>query len=140
MRLFDAVGCHNCHRTIAYFADQPANIGLDAAPRDTGAGQGRFKPASLRNVAVRPPYMHDGRFATLRDVVSFYDHGVRESLGLDARLRGSDGRPRHLRLTADQQAALVAFLEALTDSSFLRSPRFADPFPCRPSDVRPGPR
>src|SRR5512139_2921486 len=138
MRLFDALGCHNCHRTIAYFADQPANVGLDAAPRDTGAGQGRFKPSSLRNVAVRPPYMHDGRFATLRDVVAFYDHGVRESPGLDARLRGTDGRPRRLGLTAGQQAALVAFLEALTDSSFLQSDRFADPFPCRPSNLRPG--
>lgn len=137
MRLFEVVGCHNCHRTIAYFADQPANIGLDTIPADSGAGQGRFKPASLRNVAVRPPYMHDGRFATLGEVIAFYDGGVRENPGLDPRLRADDGRPRRLGLTPGQREALVAFLEALTDSSFLSTDRFGDPFPCRPSQVRP---
>jgi cytochrome c peroxidase len=135
-RLFNAVGCHNCHRTIAYFADRPANIGLDSLPSDSGAGEGRFKPASLRNVAVRPPYMHDGRFAALRDVVAFYDHGVVASPGLDRRLRSTDGAPRRLHLTERQQESLVAFLVALTDSSFLRAERFSDPFPCSPARRR----
>lgn len=134
--LFDAVGCHNCHRTIAYFADKSSNIGLDSVPADSGAGQGRFKPASLRNVAVRPPFMHDGRFATLRDVVAFYDHGVRASPSLDLRLLATDGTPRRLHLSQRQQEALVAFLTALTDSSFLRDARFSDPFPCAPARRR----
>ena len=68
-------GCLRCHRTNGLELDLPDNIGLDSVPSDTGAGGGRFKTASLRNVAVRPPYMHDGRFRTLDEVVAFYDSG-----------------------------------------------------------------
>ena len=130
LRLFTAVGCANCHRTMAFFADKASNNGLDAAVTDTGAGAGRFKPASLRNVAVRPPYMHDGRFTTLRQVVEFYDHGVQNSSTLDPRLRTTQGLPRQLNLSVHQVEALVAFLESLTDSTFLRDERLSDPFPC----------
>lgn len=130
MRLFSASGCAGCHRSIAQFADQPSNNGLDVTPADSGAGRGRFKPPSLRNVAVRPPYMHDGRFRTLREVVEFYDRGVQPSADLDPRLLTPDGRARRLGLREEQIDALVAFLESLTDSSFLRDDRFADPFEC----------
>lgn len=130
MELFNTVGCVNCHRTVTQFADQASNTGLDQAPRDTGAGSGRFKPASLRNIAVRPPYMHDGRFRTLEQVVEFYDHQVRDSPGLDPRLRAPDGPVRRLGLSHDQTMALVAFLETLTDSAFLKAEKFSDPFPC----------
>jgi cytochrome c peroxidase len=124
-------GCVNCHRTIAQVADKANNIGLDVVSADTGAGGGRFKPPSLRNVAVRPPYMHDGRFATLYDVVEFYDSGIEDNPDLDPRLRDSDGSPRRLHLTRAQRNALVAFLETLTDPAFLEAERFSDPFPCR---------
>ena len=120
----------NCHRTVAQIADQPTNNGLDVLLADTGAGRGRFKPASLRNVAVRAPYMHDGRFASLRDVVQFYSTGVKDSRDLDDRLRGADSLPRRLNLTSQQIQALVAFLESLTDSAFLSEARFANPFRC----------
>ncbi len=130
MRIFNTVGCVNCHRTIAQFADKANDNGLDSIAADTGEGQGRFKPSSLRNIAVRPPYMHDGRFATLRQVVEFYDHGVQTSPSLDPRLREADGSPRRLHLTTDQVDALVAFLEALADSAFLHAPKFSDPFAC----------
>jgi cytochrome c peroxidase len=130
LRLFTTIGCINCHRTIAFFADKASNNGLDSMPADTGAGGGQFKPPSLRNVAVRPPYMHDGRLPTLRQVVEFYDHGVRNSPALDPRLRARDGEPRRLHLSPTQMDALVAFMEALTDSTFLRDVRFSDPFPC----------
>lgn len=123
-------GCVNCHRTIAHVADRANNIGLDLVQADTGAGGGRFKPASLRNVAVRPPYMHDGRFATLRQVVEFYDSGIEGSPDLDLRLRAPDGSPRRLHLTPAQRDALVAFLNTLTDPAFLRAERFSDPFLC----------
>jgi len=138
MRLFHTVGCVNCHRTIAQFADKANNIGLDREPTDTGAGGGRFKPPSLRNVAVRPPYMHDGRFRTLAEVVQFYTERVEPSADLDPRLRNADGTPRRLGLDSAQVGALVAFLEALTDTTFLRAPRFADPFPCH-DDAPPPP-
>jgi len=130
MRLFHAVGCANCHRTIAQFADKASNIGLDLEPRDTGAGGGRFKPPGLRNVAVRAPYMHDGRFRTLREVVGFYSERVEPSRELDPRLRNADGTPRRLGGDSVQVGALVAFLETLTDTAFLHAERFADPFPC----------
>ena len=136
LRIFNdasGAGCVNCHRTIAQVADQANNIGLDVVSADTGAGGGRFKPPSLRNVAVRPPYMHDGRFATLREVVEFYDSGIEDSPDLDPRLRAPDGSPRRLHLTAAQRDALVAFLNTLTDFSFLKAERFSDPFPCRSS-------
>jgi cytochrome c peroxidase len=130
MRLFHGLGCANCHRTITQLADQASNIGLDLEPADSGAGGGRFKPPALRNVAVRPPYMHDGRFRSLRDVVEFYSADVKQSHQLDPRLRNLDGTPRRLALDSTQVAALVAFLEALTDTAFLHEERFADPFPC----------
>ena len=129
-RLFARSGCVNCHRTIAQIADQPTNNGLDIVSADTGAGRGRFKTASLRNIAIRPPYMHDGRFATLRDVVAFYSNGVKDSPDLDPRMRGADSLPRRLNLTASQVDAMVAFLESLTDSAFLKDSRFANPFQC----------
>lgn len=128
--IFNSAGCVNCHRTIAQFADTVHNTGLDSASADTGSGQARFRAASLRNIAVRAPYMHDGRFATLRQVVEFYSEHIRASPSLDARLRGADGSPRRLHLSAAQRDALVAFLRTLTDSSFLRATRFSDPFPC----------
>jgi len=129
-RLFVGVaGCARCHVPNAYSGDAAHNTGLDAVTADTGAGRGRFKAPSLRNVAARPPYMHDGRFATLEQVVEHYDSGVQPNRDLDPRLRAADGTPRALELTAEQKAALVAYMRALTDSSFLASPRFADPFP-----------
>ena len=137
LRIFNDAGdagCVNCHRTIAQVADRANNIGLDVVSADTGAGGGRFKPPSLRNVAVRPPYMHDGRFATLQEVVEFYDSGIEDNPDLDPRMRASDGSPRRLHLTAAQRDALVAFLNTLTDPAFLRAERFSDPFPCRSAD------
>ena len=133
LRLFTTSGCINCHRTPAFFADKASNNGLDAVAADSGAGGGRFKPPSLRNIAVRPPYMHDGRFTTLRQIVEFYDHGVQNSPALDPRLRTPEGGPRRLQLSAHQVGALVAFMEALTDSAFLSDERLSDPFPCAAS-------
>jgi cytochrome c peroxidase len=130
LRLFNSVGCVNCHRTVVQIADQASNTGLDAVAADPGAGRGRFKPPSLRNVSVRPPYMHDGRFATLQEVVAFYDHEIRDTPDLDPRLRAPSGRPRRLGLDETEMDALVAFLEALTDSAFLRDERLSNPFPC----------
>lgn len=121
-------GCARCHGTNAQVGDGTHNTGLDATITDVGAGQGRFKAPSLRNVAVRAPYMHDGRFTTLEAVVDFYDSGVRNNPALDQRLRGPNGQPQRLNLSVAQKAALVAYMRALTDESFLRNPAFADPF------------
>ena len=148
-------GCARCHAGDAQISLAPRNIGLDelegnveesfeALHRvgggepggfDPGAGDGRFKAPSLRNVAVRPPYMHDGRFATLREVIEHYDaevapHPFLDMNLLDRRLvvTGGPVRPIRLGLTDDEISDLIAFLEALTDPAFLTDPRFSDPF------------
>ena len=72
--------------------------------------------------------MHDGRFATLDEVVAFYDSGIQDAPRLDPLLRAADGTPKRLGLTAAERDALVAFLGTLTDSTFLTSPRFSNPF------------
>ena len=115
-------GCASCHRppTFALTADARSN-GLDA-------GETRlFKAPTLRSVGLTGPYMHDGRFATLAEVVAFYASGVRDGPALDARLRHG-GEPRRLDLGAADQAALVAFLMTLDDPVLTTDQRFGDPF------------
>lgn len=115
-------GCSACHLppTFALAADARSN-GLDGGERRL------FKAPSLRSVGLTGPYMHDGRFATLAEVIDFYDRGVRDGPALDARLR--DGRgPRRLNLSPADRAALVAFLMTLNDPALTTDPRFSDPF------------
>jgi len=122
-------GCARCHGTNAHIGDGLHNTGLDATITDVGAGGGRFKTPSLRNIAVRAPYMHDGRLATLDAVVAFYDSGVQNNPNLDPRLRGPGGGPvQRLNFDAAQRASIVAYMRTLTDTAFLTDPRFANPF------------
>ncbi len=125
-----AARCSACHQTNAQVADQARNIGLDATVTDPGAGEGRFKAPSLRNVAVRGRFMHDGRFSTLQQVVEFYNSDVQNTPELDGTLRD----PLQLNLTADQIQDLVAFLNTLTDNTFLNSSLFSNPFATLPGD------
>lgn len=129
MELFNDHGrCSFCHQQQVQILDRPhndGNNGLDAVFND----QGIFRAASLRNIAVTAPYMHDGRFATLREVIDHYDHGVQFSAALSHTLRNEDGTAaRQLNLTEADKDALEAFLNTLTDPDFLTDPRFADPF------------
>jgi cytochrome c peroxidase len=130
-QLFRTHQCTTCHITTAQVSDAPHNVGLDPVDTDPGAssvGPGRFKSPSLRNVAVRGRYMHDGRFSTLAQVIDFYDTGVQANPGLSSFLRAPDGSPRHMNLTAAEKAAMEAFLRTLTDSTFLTAPKFSNPF------------
>jgi cytochrome c peroxidase len=127
-QLFIMVGCAQCHTTNAQISDSVHNTGLDATITDAGAGGGRFKAPSLRNVAVRAPYMHDGRFQTLEQVVDFYADDVRANPNLDQRLRGRAGAPRRLNLDRGDREALVAFLRTFTDSALLTAAKHSDPF------------
>jgi cytochrome c peroxidase len=115
-------GCSACHLppTFALTADARSN-GLDA-------GETRlFKAPSLRSVGLTGPYMHDGRFATLAEVIDFYDHGIQDGPALDPRLRQGSGL-RRLNLSAADRAALVAFLMTLNDPDLTTDARFSDPF------------
>ena len=121
-------GCARCHTSNAHVSDDIHNTGLDATVTDIGAGQGRFKAPSLRNIAVRAPYMHDGRFSTLDQVVEFYNSGVQANPNLDNRLRGPGGQTQRLNLSITEKAAIVSYLRALTDTQFLTSAKYASPF------------
>lgn len=113
--------CFHCHGGPLFTSADFHNNGLDGdvdpgRARVTGrAGDaGRFKSPSLRNVALRPPYMHDGRFETLAAVVAHYSRGTVPSATLDPNLAKHPDQAG-LQLTGDEEAAIVAFLEALTD-------------------------
>jgi len=128
-----AAHCFGCHRTFVQVSEGSANNGLDLIPVDTGGGCGSFKVGSLRNVSVRAPYMHDGRFGTLAQVIEHYDSGVQNTRCLDRRLIDDFGgvAVRRLNLTESQRTALVAFLNTLTDSTLLTDAKFSNPFPAR---------
>lgn len=119
--------CQACHKTNLQILDTARNSGLDAVTSDLGAGNGRFKSPSLRNISVRSPFMHDGRFNTLDAVVNFYNSGVQNNPDLDNLLR-RNGQPVRMNLNAEERAALVAFLDTLTDAEFLSASAFRDPF------------
>ncbi|WP_299018309.1 cytochrome c peroxidase [uncultured Photobacterium sp.] len=129
----DSLDCIACHQTSAHTMDRSHVNGLDAdTSDDQGAGGGFFKSPSLRNIAVGAPYMHDGRLATLMDVVEFYNSGVQPHPNLSPDLRRNrdpNGPPVRFNLSQEEKEALVAFLETLTDEAFLTNPIFADPFP-----------
>jgi len=113
--------CFHCHGGVLFSDYAYKNNGLDLAAADAGRAQvtgkaaerGMFKTPSLRNVARTAPYMHDGRFATLEDVVAHYDHDVKRAENLDPNL--AKHPDAGLRLSADEQRQLVAFLRTLTD-------------------------
>ncbi|MCA9657500.1 MAG: c-type cytochrome, partial [Myxococcales bacterium] len=118
---------------------EPINNGVDGGldNADNGVGDvsgdpmdnGLFKSPSLRNIAVTAPYMHDGRFATLAEVVDFYSDDVQPHVNLDPRLRDPQtNQPRRLNLSPAERQALVAFLGTLTDEALLDDVRFSDPF------------
>lgn len=115
-------------RNLAIFQPIMAtNNGLDANPQDEGAGGGRFKSHSLRNIAVTGPYMHDGRFDTLLEVVEHYDNGVQGGPNTDPRLMPG-GQPQNLGLSNPEKLAVVAFLGTLSDEVIMEDPRFSSPF------------
>jgi cytochrome c peroxidase len=123
------VACVQCHALPAGANIWLANDGLDATVSDPGVGNGRFRPASLYNIARTAPYMHDGRFATLREVIEHYDHGIQPSADLDTLLRDGAGGAQRMNLSEQDKDALEAFLRTLTDEQMLADPKFADPFP-----------
>ncbi len=137
-----AGNCAACHGTDNFVPGNVVNNnGIENPSVDRGVGaitgnpadDGKFKVPSLRNIELTAPYMHDGRFATLEQVVEFYNSGVQAHPNLSPPLRnppGSPGagQPRRLNLTTDQKAALVAFLKTLTDRTVTSDPRFSDPF------------
>ncbi len=127
--------CAHCHSGLDFSSHQFGNNGLDADAdmQDLGylgvtgedADRGKFKTPSLRNVMVSAPYMHDGRFADIDEVLDHYDHGVVSSSTLDPMMQYNVDYG--LGLTAQDRADLKAFLHTLTDTAFLENPAFSSP-------------
>ncbi|MCC6281027.1 MAG: hypothetical protein IT262_10525 [Saprospiraceae bacterium] len=126
--------CHNPVTTGTFFQETFADIGLEKNPADKGLGanspgkDGMFKIPSLRNVALTAPYMHDGRFTSLDDVVNHYSENIENSPNLHWSLRGFDGQPLRMNLSETDKKSLVAFLTALTDTRYTNDPKFSNPF------------
>lgn len=129
--------CSSCHSgNMGRPVLQLANNGLEANPSDLGVGgisgieteKGSFKVPTLRNIALTAPYMHDGRFQTLDEVLDFYSTGIQNHPSLHPDLIGSNGQPKRMNFSADQKADLVAFLNTLSDDHLLEDKRFSDPF------------
>jgi cytochrome c peroxidase len=128
--------CASCHSgNMGRPVLQLANNGLEATSTDLGVGgisgipnqKGSFKVPTLRNISLTAPYMHDGRFATLNDVIDFYSTGVQNHPFLHEDLKDG-GQPKRMNFTADQKTDLIAFLNTLTDDQLLNDKRFSDPF------------
>lgn len=127
--MFFNTGLYNVDGAGSFPASDQGLYDLTLNPQD----RGRFRAQGLRNVEVTGPYMHDGSLRTLREVVRHYARGGREILdGPDA----GDGRLSPLKsglvrgfaISEEELDALVAFLESLTDTSFLNNPDFENPF------------
>lgn len=128
--------CAHCHSGFNFTNDMYMNNGLDvdADFKDNGRekannnanDRAKFKVPSLRNIELTAPYMHDGRFATLEEVIDHYDHDIRISQTVDPALEYTTNTG--LRLSAQDKADLIAFLKTLTDPSLATDERFSDPF------------
>ena len=90
------------------------------------ADKAKFKVPSLRNIALTAPYMSDGRFKTLEEVVEHYNSGLKQSATLDPALQQTIDKG--LLLDAQEKADLVAFLKTLTDNTLVTDSRYSNPF------------
>jgi cytochrome c peroxidase len=129
--------CSSCHTThFGRPGRLQENNGLDlATTTDKGVGaflgsqyDGMFKVPTLRNVTLSAPYMHDGRFATLEQVIDHYSTGIKNHPNLGNELRMPGGGARQFNFSQQDKDDLIAFLHTLTDDVFANDPRFSDPF------------
>lgn len=127
--------CAHCHAGNNFENDLYMNNGLDEdayfvdfgreLATNSPADRAKFKVTTLRNIAVTPPYMHDGRFQTLEEVVDHYNAHVKNSSTVDPALLGTT--TTGLMLDAQEKKDLVNFLKTLTDYTFLNNPAYSDP-------------
>ncbi|QCR25077.1 cytochrome-c peroxidase [Pontibacter sp. SGAir0037] len=132
--------CSNCHSSDLFTDNSYHNNGLDSEFSDANealhfargritnqaADIGKYKTPTLRNIALTAPYMHDGRFSTLEEVLDHYSTGVTYSPSLALQLQQNNklGIP----LSSSDKNKIVSFLLTLTDSSFIQDKRYGNPF------------
>lgn len=120
--------CGNCHPAPLFTDNTFRNNGLDEQITDSGrfritninSDMGKFKVPSLRNIELSYPYMHDGRFESLEQVLNHYEAGVKSSATCDPALVQGIG------LTSDEKRKVIAFLKTLTDHEFIKDVRFSE--------------
>ncbi len=130
--------CASCHGTEVFTAPRAENNGLEAILVDRGVGavtnnpadNGKFKVPSLKNIELTAPYMHDGRFATLEQVIEHYNSGVQLNPNLPPQLRTPPpgNMPKRLNLAQQDKDDLLAFLKTLTDHKMVVDVKFSNPF------------
>jgi cytochrome c peroxidase len=129
----DCFHCHPADGGRLFTDNRFHNNGLDSVFSDQGlaavtgnaADQGKFLTPTLRNITLTAPYMHDGRFKTLEEVIEHYNSGGKPSTTIDPLMKNVG---KGLNLTQKEKADLLAFLRALTDSSFVTEKKFSSPF------------
>lgn len=125
--------CFHCHNGPLMQVQKFSNNGLDGTFGDLGRGgitgntndNGKFKVPTLRNIALSAPYMHDGRFSTLDEVIEHYSSGVQQSSTIDPLIEYAF--QGGVQLNASEKQLLKKFLETLTDYNFINNPDFQDP-------------
>jgi cytochrome c peroxidase len=130
----DCFHCHGDSFNPLWTDNSFHNNGLDASFTDKGLGNvtgnpsdnGKFKTPTLRNLVFTAPYMHDGRFTTLDQVINHYSEGLQFSPTIDPLMKSvGDGG---VQLNPEEKGYLKMFLISLSDSSFNTNPAFADPW------------
>ena len=127
--------CFHCHNAPLFTINQYFNNGLQEAATlndfpDPGRGavtgkqidNGKMRAPTLRNIMLTAPYMHDGRFQTIEEVLDFYNEGLHYADNLD------DNLVIPLGLTPQMKLDIIAFLHTLTDTAFVNNPQFSNPF------------
>jgi cytochrome c peroxidase len=130
----NCVTCHSVNLTGSgiYYGGRStvrntSNIGLDVKYSDEGAGNGNFRIPNLMNVSLTAPYMHDGRYNTLEEVVEHYNSGVKNHPNLDP-LFLKNGKVIKLNLTSLEKKALIKFMETLITIHVMEDEKYSDPF------------
>jgi cytochrome c peroxidase len=131
------IRCLTCHALATKFGKGLSfNIGLDSVFSDLGFGErvagfeGAFTAPSLRNLANTAPYMHDGRFATLREVLDHYCCNIKTTKQLSPQLRSGNASSSAIRMNFSEQDKqdIISFLLALSDDEVITHPKYSDPF------------
>ncbi|MFT4754973.1 MAG: cytochrome c peroxidase [Salibacteraceae bacterium] len=126
--------CAHCHSPSNFSNNEYMNNGLNDVFTDIGreevtmnpADKGKMKVTSLRNIELTTPYMHDGSFTTLEEVVDHYNSGLKASPTLDPALANTMNTG--LMLDTQEKEDLVAFLKTFTDQTFLNNSDYTNPF------------
>lgn len=131
------INCFSCHNTEAFITDNPRNNGLYLTNPDVGVSihtnnaldVGKFKAPSLKNVALRSKFMHDGSFSSLDEVIEHYNARIKPNENLDSHLIDfATGNPIRMQLNPNEVEALKAFLHTLTDEKFVSDVKYGNPF------------